>query len=69
MHSCQLDDSALIDIASLAEVEFLVNLLGDGKWQKPLINIGMRYNVVTIFISGVEKKLSYLKVILSGTYI
>ncbi|XP_023384252.1 secretory phospholipase A2 receptor [Pteropus vampyrus] len=29
LHSCQLDDSALIDIASLAEVEFLVNLLGD----------------------------------------
>lgn len=30
---------------------------------------GMKYNVVTIFVSGVEKKLSYLKVIIYGTYI
>ncbi|XP_062962552.1 LOW QUALITY PROTEIN: secretory phospholipase A2 receptor [Cynocephalus volans] len=29
LHSCQSDNSALIDIASLAEVEFLVTLLGD----------------------------------------
>ncbi|XP_036092844.1 secretory phospholipase A2 receptor isoform X1 [Rousettus aegyptiacus] len=29
LHSCQLDDSALIEIASLAELEFLVNLLED----------------------------------------
>ncbi|KAM5268278.1 secretory phospholipase A2 receptor isoform 2-T2 [Hipposideros larvatus] len=28
-HSCQSEKSALIDIASLAEMEFLVNLLGD----------------------------------------
>ncbi|XP_036110432.1 secretory phospholipase A2 receptor [Molossus molossus] len=29
LHSCQSDNSALIDIASLAEVEFLMTLLGD----------------------------------------
>uniref|UniRef100_A0A8C0VZZ7 Secretory phospholipase A2 receptor n=1 Tax=Castor canadensis TaxID=51338 RepID=A0A8C0VZZ7_CASCN len=29
LHSCQSDNSTLIDIASLAEVEFFVNLLGD----------------------------------------
>ncbi|XP_036900502.1 secretory phospholipase A2 receptor isoform X1 [Sturnira hondurensis] len=29
LHSCQSNDSALVDIASLAEVEFLVTLLGD----------------------------------------
>ncbi|KAK2503255.1 hypothetical protein MC885_008247, partial [Smutsia gigantea] len=29
LHSCQSNNSALVDIASLAEVEFLVTLLGD----------------------------------------
>ena len=29
----------------------------------------MKYNVVTLFISGVEKKLSYVKVMIYGIYI
>lgn len=37
LHSCQSNSSALIDIASLAEVEFLVTLLGDGECQMSLI--------------------------------
>lgn len=36
LHSCQSDDSMLMDVTSLAEVELLVNLLGDGEYQRPL---------------------------------
>jgi C-type mannose receptor len=32
LHSCQSNDSVLMDVASLAEVEFLVSLLRDGEY-------------------------------------
>ena len=36
-HACQTNDSVLMDVTSLAELEFLINLLRDGKHQRPLI--------------------------------
>ncbi|XP_073097645.1 secretory phospholipase A2 receptor isoform X2 [Manis javanica] len=39
LHSCQSNNSALTDIASLAEVEFLVTLLGDGNASETWIGL------------------------------
>ena len=37
LQSCQSNNSVLTDITSLAEVEFLVTLLGDGECQVSLV--------------------------------
>ncbi|KAM5280111.1 secretory phospholipase A2 receptor [Ctenodactylus gundi] len=47
LHSCQSDNSTLIDIASLAEMEFLITLLGDENATETWIGLNNKKNPVS----------------------